>query len=67
MGACLALVARRKEKLEAVAARARGLGSPDVLALRADVSNVNDCKRSIDDTINHFGKRKFSFFFSFFP
>ncbi|RVW32015.1 11-beta-hydroxysteroid dehydrogenase 1B [Vitis vinifera] len=56
MGACLALVARRKEKLEAVAARARGLGSPDVLALRADVSNVNDCKRSIDDTINHFGK-----------
>ncbi|KAJ9709910.1 hypothetical protein PVL29_001409 [Vitis rotundifolia] len=56
MGACLALVARRQEKLEAVAARARGLGSPDVLALRADVSNVNDCKRSIDDTINHFGK-----------
>ena len=62
MGARLALMARRKEKLEGVAATARGFGSPDVLVLRADVSDVNDCKRSIDDTIHHFGRRT-----GFFP
>ena len=62
MGARLALVARRKEKLEGVAATARGFGSPDVLVLRADVSDVNDCRRSIDETIHHFDRRK-----GFFP
>ncbi|KAL4584746.1 hypothetical protein LXL04_009355 [Taraxacum kok-saghyz] len=54
-GARLALVARRKEQLEAVAGRARELGSPDVIVISADVSKVDDCKRFVDETIHHFG------------
>ncbi|CAH1423145.1 unnamed protein product [Lactuca virosa] len=54
-GARLALVARRKEQLEAVAGRARELGSPEVIVISADVSKVDDCKRFVDETIHHFG------------
>ncbi|KAK4377091.1 hypothetical protein RND71_003387 [Anisodus tanguticus] len=38
------------EILEKVAERAKSLGSPDVLSIRADVSNVEDCKRFVDQT-----------------
>ncbi|KAM7471539.1 hypothetical protein LguiA_009722 [Lonicera macranthoides] len=31
-------------------------GSPDVVAIYADVSNVDDCKRLVDQTIDHFGR-----------
>ncbi|KAM7464768.1 hypothetical protein LguiA_032889 [Lonicera macranthoides] len=55
-GACLVLVARREGELGVVAEKARGLGSPQVLVICADVSNVNDCKRFIDQTIDHFGR-----------
>ncbi|KAF6137913.1 hypothetical protein GIB67_041786 [Kingdonia uniflora] len=55
-GARLVLVARREKKLKEVAEKARGLGSPDVLIVCADVSIVDDCKRFIDETINHFGQ-----------
>lgn len=57
-GACLALVARRERRLVEVANRAYQLGSPDVIVIRADVSKVKDCKRFVDETVSHFGRRK---------
>ncbi|XP_044501923.1 11-beta-hydroxysteroid dehydrogenase A-like isoform X4 [Mangifera indica] len=55
-GACLALVARREDRLNEVAIKASELGSPDVIVIRADVSKVEDSKRFIDETVNHFGR-----------
>ncbi|XP_057484947.1 11-beta-hydroxysteroid dehydrogenase 1A-like [Actinidia eriantha] len=55
-GASLVIVARRENRLQKVAETARGLGSPDVLYVCADVSNVHDCKRFVDEAINHFGR-----------
>ncbi|KAM7269954.1 hypothetical protein ACFE04_029168 [Oxalis oulophora] len=55
-GARLALVARREDRLEAVAKKARALGSPDVIIVCADVSKSEDCERFIEKTINHFGQ-----------
>ncbi|XP_052187053.1 11-beta-hydroxysteroid dehydrogenase A-like [Diospyros lotus] len=55
-GACLVIVARREEQLRKVAENARGLGSPDVVPVRADVSNADDCKRFVNEAINHFGR-----------
>ncbi|XP_031490160.1 11-beta-hydroxysteroid dehydrogenase A-like [Nymphaea colorata] len=56
MGASLALVARREQSLNEVADRARQLGSPDVLAIPADVSRADECKRFVDETVDHFGR-----------
>ena len=56
--ACLVIVDKRKKQLLEVARKARGLGSPDVLLICADVSNIDDCKLFIEDSINHFGRRK---------
>ncbi|KAM7484037.1 hypothetical protein LguiA_000046 [Lonicera macranthoides] len=55
-GASLAIVARREKQLEKVAERARALGSPQVLPICADVSNINDCKRFVDEAVHHFGR-----------
>ncbi|OMO84173.1 Short-chain dehydrogenase/reductase SDR [Corchorus capsularis] len=55
-GARLALTARREKSLHEVADRARDLGSPDVITIRADVSNIEDCRRLVNDTVNHFGR-----------
>ncbi|CAA7027756.1 unnamed protein product [Microthlaspi erraticum] len=55
-GAYLALVARRKDRLEIVAEASRQLGSSDVIIIPGDVANVEDCKKFIDETIGHFGK-----------
>ncbi|CAK9171923.1 unnamed protein product [Ilex paraguariensis] len=55
-GAALVIVARRENKLQKVAERARGLGSPDVLPICANVANVNECKRFVAEGINHFGR-----------
>ncbi|KAF8400001.1 hypothetical protein HHK36_015874 [Tetracentron sinense] len=55
-GACLVLVARREKRLREVANRARAFGSPDVVVVCADVSKVDDCKRTIDEAMNHFGR-----------
>uniref|UniRef100_A0A0E0K086 Uncharacterized protein n=1 Tax=Oryza punctata TaxID=4537 RepID=A0A0E0K086_ORYPU len=55
-GACLALVARRKKALEGVAAAARERGSPDVLVLPADVSDADQSRRTVEETVAHFGK-----------
>ncbi|KAL5543858.1 hypothetical protein UlMin_007642 [Ulmus minor] len=54
-GACLALAARREGRLGEVADRAREFGSPNVVTISADVSKVEDCKRMVDQTIDHFG------------
>ncbi|XP_052184273.1 11-beta-hydroxysteroid dehydrogenase 1A-like [Diospyros lotus] len=55
-GACLVIVARREEQLQKVAENARRLGSPDVVPVCADVSNADDCKRFVNEAINHFGR-----------
>ncbi|KAL6576250.1 Polycomb protein sop-2 [Orobanche hederae] len=55
-GACLVLAARREGSLREVAERARDLGSPDVVVICADVSKVDDCRRVVDQTMNHFGR-----------
>ena len=58
-GARLALTAPREKSLQEVADRARDLGSPDVITIRADVSKIEDCKRLVEETVNHFGRCKF--------
>lgn len=58
-GACLVLAARRERSLQEVAERARDLGAPDVVVVRADVSKVEDCRRIVDQTMNHFGRCKY--------
>ncbi|KAL7607456.1 hypothetical protein Lser_V15G17442 [Lactuca serriola] len=55
-GACLALCARRESRLREVADRCRHIGSPDVIVIRADVSHAHDCKRIVDETVNHFNR-----------
>ncbi|KAL5731173.1 11beta-hydroxysteroid dehydrogenase [Ranunculus cassubicifolius] len=55
-GACLVLVARREGQLQEVAERALAYGSPEVLVIRADVSKIDDCRRFVEETINHFGQ-----------
>ncbi|KAL5795312.1 hypothetical protein ACOSQ2_000132 [Xanthoceras sorbifolium] len=55
-GACLALCARRDTSLEEVADRARQIGCPDVITVRADVSNVDDCRKLVEETVDHFGR-----------
>lgn len=57
-GACLALVARRENRLREVASTAYQLGSPEVIVIRADVSRVEDCERFVDETVQHFGRCK---------
>lgn len=55
-GASLALVARREELLAAVAGKAKELGAPEPIVIKADVRKLHDCKRFVDETIDHFGK-----------
>ncbi|XP_022994410.1 11-beta-hydroxysteroid dehydrogenase 1B-like isoform X2 [Cucurbita maxima] len=55
-GAQLALVARRERSLEEAAEAARYYGSPEVITIAGDVSELSDCRRIIDDTMNHFGR-----------
>ncbi|XP_051136117.1 11-beta-hydroxysteroid dehydrogenase A-like [Andrographis paniculata] len=55
-GACLVLAARREKSLEEVGERALYLGSPEVLAVRADVADPDDCRSLVDRAINAFGR-----------
>ncbi|KAG8487974.1 hypothetical protein CXB51_018274 [Gossypium anomalum] len=55
-GARLALVARRKQRLQEVADVCEIIGSPETVYILGDVSNIDDCKRFIDATVNHFGQ-----------
>lgn len=57
-GARLALVARRKQRLQEVADVCEIIGSPETVYILGDVSNIDDCKRFVDATVNHFGKCK---------
>ncbi|PIA51031.1 hypothetical protein AQUCO_01100091v1 [Aquilegia coerulea] len=50
------LVARREKKLREVAEKAREFGSPDAIIVCGDVSKSNDCKRFVEETVNHFGR-----------
>ena len=43
-----------------MADKARSLGSPAVITIVADVSKVEDCKRFVEETVNHFGHCKWS-------
>ncbi|XP_010271121.1 PREDICTED: 11-beta-hydroxysteroid dehydrogenase-like 4A isoform X2 [Nelumbo nucifera] len=54
--ASLVLVARREAKLQSVAERTRQLGSPDVVIVPADVSMAAECKRFVEEAVNHFGR-----------
>ncbi|KAJ6823196.1 11-beta-hydroxysteroid dehydrogenase 1B-like [Iris pallida] len=55
-GASLVLAARREPALKAVANAARERGAPDVLAIQADISDLSESKRVVDEAIAHFGK-----------
>lgn len=55
-GACLVIIARRETLLNKVAEKARKLGSPDVIPICADVLKVGDCKRFVEEAVNHFGR-----------
>ncbi|EEC69238.1 hypothetical protein OsI_38254 [Oryza sativa Indica Group] len=56
--ASLVLVARREWSLRKVADQAFELGAPDVIILRGDVANPEDCKRFVQTTIDHYGRCK---------
>lgn len=51
-GACLSLVARRKQALEGVAADVS-----DVLVIPADISDAEQSRRAVEAIVAHFGKR----------
>ncbi|XP_047314634.1 11-beta-hydroxysteroid dehydrogenase-like 4A [Impatiens glandulifera] len=55
-GSCLVLVGRRENLLRKVEEKSRQLGSPNVHVVRADVSKPEDCKRSIRETVDLFGR-----------
>ncbi|GMI76686.1 hydroxysteroid dehydrogenase 6 [Hibiscus trionum] len=55
-GARLALVARRKLRLQQVAETCGIIGSPETVYILGDVSNIDDCNRFVDATVNHFGQ-----------
>jgi NAD(P)-dependent dehydrogenase (short-subunit alcohol dehydrogenase family) len=54
-GACIALVARRKERLIQVAAMAELIGTPEAIFIPGNVTKDEDCERFIDATVKHFG------------
>jgi short-subunit dehydrogenase len=54
-GAKLALAARRKEKLDAVADRCRQAGG-EAIVVPTDVADQDQCERLIDETVAHYGK-----------
>ncbi|OAY47982.1 11-beta-hydroxysteroid dehydrogenase-like 4A [Manihot esculenta] len=55
-GACLALVDIREDRLGAVVGKAKNVGSPDVVAIVADVSKVEDSERFVNAAVDHFGR-----------
>ncbi|CAI9265185.1 unnamed protein product [Lactuca saligna] len=55
-GSYLVLAARREKSLRDVAETAKLLGAPEAIAIPTDVSDIDDCKRLIDETIKRFGR-----------
>jgi short-subunit dehydrogenase len=53
-------VARRQNLLEQVADRAMTKGATDVHVIAGDVTKQEECKRFVDETINKYGRCKFS-------
>lgn len=51
-------MARREASLQDVAAKAKDVGSPDVLVVAGDVANPEDCKRFVQATVGYFGQCK---------
>src|SRR4051794_12859001 len=54
-GADIAICARRMEKLEQTKAQVEAVGRRCV-AVRADVSNPDDCNHVVEETVNQLGK-----------
>jgi len=54
-GAKVAICARRKELLDATAAEIAGAGG-EALAITADMSKAEDCKRFVDEAVRKFGR-----------
>jgi len=54
-GARLALASRREELLHRVAALCKRLGSPEVKVICTDVTNEEECKNVIDQTVDGLG------------
>jgi NAD(P)-dependent dehydrogenase (short-subunit alcohol dehydrogenase family) len=54
-GASVVLAARREEKLAAVAARVEASGGT-ALAVTADVTHADDCRRICEEAVAHFGR-----------
>ena len=52
------LVARREGRLRMVADRSIKRGAMDVRAITADVSNEEDCRKIVEDTVSHYGRCK---------
>ena len=55
LGSRLFLVARNLDKLEAVGAKCRETGSPDVLVKSHDISDLSECEATVEESIDHFG------------
>ncbi|CAI0548104.1 unnamed protein product [Linum tenue] len=55
-GACLALVARREDRLRHVASKAEEMGSPYALVIQGDVTNAEDCRRFVNTAATVFGR-----------
>ncbi|XP_048330023.2 11-beta-hydroxysteroid dehydrogenase-like 4A isoform X1 [Ziziphus jujuba] len=60
-GALLVLVDINEENLATVCSKACSLGSQDAISIVADISKLEDCKRFINEAINHFGRCKLAF------
>ncbi|KAK2662328.1 hypothetical protein Ddye_000902 [Dipteronia dyeriana] len=54
--AIFVLVDIREDRLGAVVDSARRFGTPNAIAVAADVSVEEDCKRFVDAAVNKFGK-----------
>lgn len=57
-GARLSLVARRELQLQQVADRCMTKGAADVKVIPGDVTQEQQCKRFVDETIAKYGRRK---------
>jgi NADP-dependent 3-hydroxy acid dehydrogenase YdfG len=54
-GARVAVVARRRDRLDALAERIRAAGA-DALVIEADVTDEGRARRAVADTVTHFGR-----------
>ena len=54
-GVQVALAARTQDKLEEIAGEIRDLGG-QALVLPTDVTQAEECRRAVEETVRHFGK-----------